>query len=95
MNLLFVTVNFVVNRLRSCQREHTRINNPVGNDTFQSINNLKISLFFFKQKNKQEMLNVTVADVSFTLGCLQKKNILKITGKKGLDNTPKNVVFIS
>ena len=41
------------------------------------------------------MLNVTVADVSFTLGCLQKKNILKITGKKGLDNTPKNVVFIS
>ena len=31
------------------------------------------------------MLNVTVADVSFTLGCLQKKNILKITGKKGLD----------
>ena len=39
------------------------------------------------------MLNVTVADVSFTLGCLQKKNILKITGKKGLDNTPKNVRF--
>jgi|688.fasta_scaffold1050196_1 hypothetical protein len=38
------------------------------------------------------MLNVTVADVSFTLDCL-RKNILKITGKKGLDNTPKNVRF--